>query len=150
MPTAAELRALITANRQKLLAALSEAGETWESADDDGWSPRRAAEHCIERDGGLAGIAAAARRGEPPAEEFARTGDPEATCLLQLATAAEATTALEATGAASDAALAGLEDDALARPAELNAGSLPNTLEGVLTLTAWHLNDHAEQIAKMR
>jgi len=144
-----ELRDRITSNRQKLSEALAGAGDKWESADDDGWSPRRAAEHCIERDGGLAGIAAAAARGEPPAEEYARTGDPDAACLLSLATAADASTALETTGAASDAALAGISEADLATPAELNAGSLPNTIEGVLTLTAWHLNDHAQQIAKM-
>lgn len=36
----------------------------------------------------------------------------------------------------------------LVKPAELHAGSLPNSVEGVMVLAAWHLNDHAEQIPK--
>lgn len=150
MASVDEMREQISANRQKLHAALASAGEKWESGDDEGWTPRMAAQHCIDRDFSLAGIAAAGRRGEPPAPEHATESDRDPAVTLPLPTAADAVSALERSGAASDAALADLTAADLATEAELNVGdALPNTIEGVMALAAWHLNDHAEQIAKM-
>ena len=149
MPTADELREAISTNREKLRDVLAAAAATWESGDDGGWTPRAASEHCIERDAGLAGIIAAALSGEPLAEEHARTNNPEEPVRLSLANASAATAALEASGRASDAAVHDVTDADLSRPAELFAGPLPKTIEGAMTLAAWHLNDHAEQIAKM-
>lgn len=150
MPSIDKLRLRIGANRQQLRDALVAAGSKWESADDEGWTPRIAAEHCIDRDFSLAGIAAAAQRGEPPAPEHATESDVNPATKLPLATAAQAIAALERSGAASDAAFGPLSDADLSMEAELNVGdALPNTIEGVMTLAAWHLNDHAQQIAKM-
>ncbi len=149
MATAEELRQEITANRRKLRDALGAAGEKWESADDDGWSPRHTAEHCIGREFGLAGIGAAAMRGDAAEWQHARTNHPGEASGFSFATAAEALAALESTAADCDAAFGAVEDDDLVKSAELDVDSLPNTIEGVMRLTAWHLNDHAEQIAKM-
>lgn len=149
MPTADELRQTISTNREKLRNTLAAAAATWESGDDDGWTPRAAAEHCIERDAGLAGIIAAALSGEPLAEEHARTNNPEAPVQLSLATAADASAALEASGRAIDAAVRTVTDADLPKAADLYAGPMPKTIESALALAAWHLNDHADQIAKM-
>ncbi len=149
MPTAEELRQTITANRAALRATIEAASDRWESGDDDGWSPRRITEHCIDRDIGLGGIAAAAMRGEPAAERFAQTNEPDAPNPCSFATAAEALTALDESGVASDEALRDIEDRDLAKPAELNTGGArPSILESVLWLMGWHLNDNAEQIRK--
>lgn len=102
MASARELNDDITTSRQKLRDALQGALSRWETGDDEGWSPRRIAEHCIDRDFGLAGIAAAALRGTPPAEHYARTGDPAASCQCSFPTAAEALTALVESTEAGD------------------------------------------------
>jgi hypothetical protein len=148
MASARQLNDEITTSRQKLRDALQGALSQWETGDDEGWSPRRIAEHCIDRDFGLAGIAAAALRGTPPAERYARTGDPDAACQCSFPTAAEALTALVESAEAGDEVFGVVVDEDLVKPAELHAGSLPNSVEGVMMLAAWHLNDHAEQIPK--
>jgi DinB superfamily len=148
MASAEELRQAITSNRQKLREALSAARDRWESGDDSGWSPRAIAEHCIGREFGLGGIAAAAMLGEAADRRYTRTNGPGEASEFSFATAAEALSALEGTGAACDEAFQDVGDGDLGRPAELDAGDLPKNLEGVMRLTAWHLNDHAKQIAK--
>ncbi|MDA0351982.1 MAG: DinB family protein [Chloroflexi bacterium] len=149
MPTADDRHQALTTARLKLREALTAVGDRWEVADDDGWTPRRAAEHCIERDTGLAGIAVAAMRGEPAAEKYTQTGDPNVPARLSLASSAEAVSALDSGGALVDSTIANASDADLVRPADLNAGELPNTLDAVLAHATWHLNDHADQIAKM-
>ena len=148
MASAEELRQAISSNGEKLSAALSAIGDRWETGDDGGWSPRAIAEHCIGREFDLGGIAAAAMRGEAADRRYARTNEPGEASEFSFATAADALIALEGTGAACDEAFRGIEDGDLVKPAELDAGDMPKNLEGVMRLTAWHLNDHAEQIAK--
>ena len=109
MASAEELRQRITANRLKLRGALEAAAGSWESGDDEVWSARTAAEHCIDREVGLAGIAAAAMRGEAPELRFAQTNHPEVRPALSFATAADALAGLDASGAACDEALNGVE-----------------------------------------
>lgn len=85
----------------------------------------------------------------PAEERYAQTNRPDAPNPCSFATAAEAMTALDQSGVASDEALRDIEDSDLEQPAELDTdGALPSTLGSVVGLMAWHLNDHAEQIAK--
>lgn len=147
MTTARELRGAITSNRQALRDALDAAADRWESGDDGGWSPRLIAEHCVGREFGLAGIATAATQGQPADERYTLTNHSDS-AEFSFGTAADALAALEATGAACDHVFRGVDDQDLEKPAELDAGSLPKNIEGVMQLAAWHLNDHTEQILK--
>lgn len=149
MPTADDRRQALAEARRKLRQALVAAAGKWETTDDEGWTPRWAAEHCIERDHGLSGIAAAAVREEPAAREFTRTGDPNEATRLSFASSGDAVAALDSSGALIDGAIANASDADFDKPAELNAGSLPNTLDATIAHATWHLNDHAVQIAKM-
>ena len=143
MASAEELRQRITANRLKLRGALEAAAGSWESGDDEGWSARTAAEHCIDREVGLAGIAAAAMRGEAPELRFAQTNHPEVRPALSFATAPMRWRASMRAGRRV------MRRSTVSRPAELVARPLPKTLEGVMQLVGWHLDDHAQQIARM-
>ncbi len=46
--------------------AIPGAEHRWETGDDDGWPPRRMAEHCVDRDFELSAMAAVSVRATPP------------------------------------------------------------------------------------
>lgn len=137
MPTADEYRATLEANVTALRAAIEGAADRWEQAPDgdEEWSPRAVAEHAIGSEYWFAGMVATAMQGRPPDR-------PE----LSLESSEAALTALETAREVADKAYCYVEDRDLEKPAELNIGAFPNTIEGVLQITAWHRDDHAKQI----
>lgn len=140
MASADECRATIDANRDALRNALMGAGGSWdqspsESDDEAEWSPRQVAEHAIAAERSFASMVAAVTSAEAPERQE-----------LSLATVEEAIAAFEAAINDANAVLLGLTDDDLAIEARA-VGSFPPTVEGVLQLTAYHLEDHAQQIA---
>ncbi len=60
MASADELRRAIANSRQKFTDAVTAAPTKWESGDDDGWSPRKMAEHYIGREVQLSAMTAEA------------------------------------------------------------------------------------------
>jgi hypothetical protein len=137
MPTADEYRATMETNGTALRAAIEDAADRWEQVPDgdEEWSPRAVAEHAVGSEYWFSGIVASAMQGKP-------TDRPE----LSFPTSAEALAALDAAKEAADKAYRYVEDRDLEKPAELNIGAFPNTIEGVLQITAWHRDDHAKQI----
>lgn len=137
MPTADEYRATLEANVTALRAAIEGAADRWEQAPDgdEAWSPRAVAEHAIGSEYWFAGMVATAMQGRPPDR-------PE----LSLESSEAALTALETAREVADKAYRYVEDRDLEKPAELNIGAFPNTIEGVLQITAWHRDDHARQL----
>lgn len=142
MATAGELRTSIEEKRGALPEAISAAADRWEIAPGpDEWTPRRTSEHAIGMEwmyGGL--LAEALGATAPEGRELALTSSADA--LSALAAAIE------------DCARPlqrGVTDADLAKPAELRgevpSPDIPTTIEGVLWMTALHLDDHAQQIA---
>ncbi len=136
MATADELRQTITTNRQALSEAIDAAAGKWETGDDDNWSPRKVAEHCIPAEISFAGMVAGAMQGKAP-----EAGE------ANFASASDAATALVASAEASDKVLRYIEDRDLGKAAPMPDGiPFEKNIEGVLKLAAYHLNDHAGQI----
>lgn len=139
MASADEYRATIDANRDALRNALMGAGASWdqapsESDDEEQWSPRQVAEHVIDSERNFAAMIAAVINAEAPERQE-----------LSLATVEEAIAELEAAINDANKVLLGLSDDDLAMEARA-IGSYPRSVEGLLQLTAYHLEDHARQI----
>ena len=136
MASADELRQSIATNRQTLRDAIEAAADKWEVGDDDNWAPRKVAEHCIGAEMTFAGMVAGAIQSKAPESSE-----------LSFVSAADAATGLDAAAEASDKVLRYIEDRDLAKPAPLPNGiPFEKNIEGVLKLTAYHLNDHADQI----
>ena len=142
MATTRELIADIEEKRQALRQAIEGAGGQWEVAPGQGeWTPRQTAEHAISMERMYAGLVAEAlQRPGPPGQELA------------LASELEAVRAFEAAIQDCSPVLAGVTDGDLAKPSELR-GDLPSpdtpeTVEGVLSLIAFHLDDHTTQIVE--
>ncbi len=144
MATAGELREAIGAALPGLRAAIEGAGEAWErvpppsaAATESGeadWSPREATEHVIRADYSFAGAIAGAIGAEVPER-------PE----LALASAAEASAALDRSAAALDAALASLTDAQLDAPTRYE-----RPVQWVAELAVSHRREHAGQIGAAR
>lgn len=140
MASADEYRATIDANRDALRDALIGAGASWDQApsdsdDEEQWSPRQVAEHVIGAERSFASMIAAVTSAEAPQQQE-----------LSLATVEEAIAALEAAINDANTVLLGLTDDDLAIEARAIA-TFPPSVEGLLQLTVYHLEDHAKQIA---
>ena len=141
MATADELRTSIEEKRGALREVISAAADRWEIAPGpDEWTRRRTGEHAIGMEwmyGGL--LAEALGATAPEGRELALTSSADA--LSALAAAIEDCAPLQR----------GVTDADLARPAELRrevpTPDIPATIEGVLWLTTFQLNDHARQIA---
>ena len=86
----------------------------------------------------------------------AKSGNPETTTggplepsrSIASAAAADALAALATSAETCDLVFRSVKDPDLSKPAELHAGELPNSVEGIMLLTAWDPNNHAEQIEK--
>lgn len=140
MASADECRATIDAKRDALREALIGAGASWdqppsESDDEEQWSPRQVAEHAIGAERTFAGMIASVTDAEAPERQE-----------LSLATVEEAIAALEAAINDANTVLLGLSDDDLAIEAR-EIGNFPPSVEGILQLAAYHLDDHSKQIA---
>ncbi len=132
------LRSEIARGRSAVRQAIEFAAPTWERpralrpGETEVWSPRQAAEHVIAGETGTAATIARAFGGS-----LARPGP------LELPDAgAAALRARDHSAALADGVLAAMTDDDLGRTAE----SWGN-VEGVMKFTAWHLLNHARQIA---
>lgn len=141
MATANELRASIDQRHQELRAALEAAGARWEVEPATGeWTARQTAEHAIGMERMYAGLVAEALSGDAP-------GGKE----IALASAQDALTALEEAIGACAPVLQSVSDADLSQAAELKgevpSPDIPKTVEGVLWLNAFHIDDHAKQIA---
>ena len=137
MASADELRNEITANRAALKDAISAASGRWETGDDDNWSPRKIAEHAIGSEAAFAGMVAGVMQGKAPDR-----------AELSLTSAADAGAAVDAAAEVTDKVLRYVEDRDLAKDAPMPDGvPFPKNIEGVLQLAAYHLKDHATQIA---
>lgn len=141
MATTDELRTSIEEKRQALREAISSASDRWEVAPGaDEWTPRATAEHAIGMEYMYAGMLADALMGQVPE-------GPD----LSLASAPEALKAFEQAVQDCTPGLQRVVDQDLARSAELRGDvptpDIPKTVEGVLWLTAFHLDDHGQQIA---
>ncbi len=140
MATADEYRATIEANRDALRNAMVDAAASWEqppseSDDEEQWSPRQVAEHVIGGERSFAGMIASVANVEAPERQECTFGTVE-----------EALAVLEAAIIDANTVLSGLSDDDLAIEARA-IGDFPPSVEGLLQLTAYHLEDHARQIA---
>jgi hypothetical protein len=141
MATVEELRTSIEEKRAALREAISAAGGTWEVEPAPGeWTPRQTGEHAIGMEWMYGGLLAGALGAEaPPGRDLALTSS------------ADALSALEAAIEDCSPLLQRVTDADLAKPAELRgevpSPDIPKTVEGVLWLTAFHLDDHAQQIA---
>jgi DinB superfamily len=140
MASADELRQAITANRAKLREAIEVASGNWvlgeEEGDEANWGPRKVAEHAIGSEFFFAGMVAGVMLSKAP------EGGEKA-----LETAADALTALDATAEAVDKVIRYVEDRDLTKAAPMPDGiPFGKDIEGVLALTAYHLDDHAKQI----
>lgn len=140
MASADECRATIDANRDALRDALMGAGASWdqapsESDDEEQWSARQVAEHVIGAERSFAGMIAAVTNVEAPERQD-----------HSFATVEEAIAELEAAINDANKVLLGLSDDDLAIEARAIA-NFPPSVEGLLQLTAYHLEDHSRQIA---
>ena len=136
-----ELRTSIEQKRQAMREAISSASDRWEVAPGaDEWTPRATAEHAVGMEYMYAGMLADALMGQVPER-------PE----LSLANAPEALTAFEQAVQDCTPGLQRVMDQDLPRKAELRgdvpSDDIPKTVEGVLWLTAFHLDDHGKQIA---
>lgn len=135
MASADELRTRIETNRAALKAAIEAAGPRWEqSPGGEEWAPRRVAEHAIGAERAFGGWIATAMQGRPPEQQ-----------QLALAAPAEAAAALEAAAADFTRVVRYVEDRDLAKVAD-HPTPYPKTVEGVLQLSADHLDNHAKQI----
>ena len=135
-----ELIADIEEKRRALRQAIEGAGGHWEVAPGtDEWTPRFTAEHAVGMDRMYAGLVAdALQRPGPPSQEVSFDNE------------TEALRAFESAIKDGDPILAAVTDGDLAKPAELR-GELPSpdtpaTVEGLLSLIAFHLDDHTTQI----
>lgn len=140
MATADELRATIDQRGQELRAAIEQAASSWESEPAaDKWSPRATAEHAVGMVRSYAGMVARAVECEAPEGQDVTAASP-----------AEAVQALEAAIADTQAVFAQVGDEQLRQSVELGGEiptpDIPKTVEGLLWLTAWHMDDHAQQI----
>ncbi len=140
MASADECRATIEVSRDALRDALFGAGDSWdqppsESADEEAWSPRQVAEHVIGGERSFAGMIASVTKADSPERQE-----------LSLGTIEEALAALEAAIIDANTVLLALTDDDLAIEAR-EIAPFPPSVEGLLQLTAHHLDDHARQIA---
>lgn len=141
MATVQELRASIEEKRRNLHEAIESASDRWEVASGpDEWTPRATAEHAISMEWMYAGMLAEAVQGDAPERQ-----------TLSLANAQEALSALEAAIQDCTPGLRNVTGADLSKPAEIRgevpSPDIPKTVEGVLWLTAFHLDDHAQQIA---
>ncbi len=159
MATVEELRAAIEEGRRALAGAIEAATDRWEAAllepeseamsrgatPGEPWSPRQAAEHAIGSEYFYTGMLADALQGErAPAAP------------LSLESADEALRALDQAARSSDAALSPVATRDLPKAAPVRDGqidymqmrgvSASKTVEGLLQLFAFHLQDHAQQI----
>lgn len=132
-----DLRAEIARGRSAVRQAIEFAAPTWErsraarSGEDEVWSPRQTAEHVIAAETGTAAAIARALGGS-----LVRPN------LLQLPDADAALRALEHAAAVADDVLAAVTDDDLGAPADAWGD-----VAGAMKFTAWHLLNHARQIA---
>jgi len=139
MASADELRQAIATNRQTFTDAVRAAADKWTSGDDDGWSPRKIAEHCIARDEELTAMTVGALAGSRVTDSITRS----------FATAADALSALDAGAKASDDAYQNVADIDLHAPAPLqNTDPYNSNIGSVMKRAAWHLKDHAHQLDK--
>lgn len=141
MATASELTATINQRRQELRAAIEAASSTWgQSPGGEEWSPQKTAEHTVGMAWMYAGLLADALKIDAPQRGEISFETPQA-----------ALSALEAAIADAEAGLSKVTDADLTTPAEIKgevpSPDVPKTVEGVLWLTAFHLDDHAKQIA---
>ena len=141
MASADELRQTITENRAKLREAIEGASGNWVLGDVEGdeanWGSRKVAEHCIGSEAVFAGMVAGVMLSKAPEREE-----------LSLESSADAVAALEAAAASTDKVFRYVEDRDLAKTAPMPDGApFSKDIEGVLTLAAYHLDDHAKQIA---
>ncbi len=140
-----DLRAEISRARSGLRQAVEYVGSNWERAraprphEDEVWSPRQAAEHALQSDLRLAiGVARALQ--QPRAEICA--GDSHDAGGMWLPDVETALRALDGVALLTNTVYASVNDDDLARLA-----TLESTIGGVMTFAAWHLLDHARQVA---
>ncbi len=139
MATAAELVQAAGEGRIALKAAVAAAADRWESvAEGEEWTPRQVAEHVIGAERAVASMMAAAVGQEaPPPRE------------LSLASASDATAAFDANSEACRAVFEAITDENLSAAAPLPDGApFAKSVEGALTLVAWHYSDHTGQISK--
>jgi uncharacterized damage-inducible protein DinB len=139
MASAQEIIEGIRANRQTFRDAIAASADRWENvAEGEEWSPRQVAEHAIGAERSFAGMMAAAVGQEAPAK-----------VELSLAGAAEADTAMDASREACIACIEPVTDENLSAEAPMPDGApFPKSVEGVLQLVDYHLQDHAGQISK--
>lgn len=141
MATAEELRATIEQRGRELRTAIEQAASVWESEPAEGeWAPRATAEHAVGAMRSYAGMVARAVEREAPEGRD-----------VTAATPAEAVQALEAAIADTRGVFAQVRDEQLRQSTELGgeipSPDVPKTVDGLLWLTAWHIDDHAQQIA---
>ncbi len=141
MATADELRVSIEQRQQELRAAIESVTDRWEvEPAPDEWTARQTAEHTIGMQRMYAGMLTAAVGGDAPEGRE-----------ITLASAQDALRELESAIADCSPGLQAVSDTDLAKTAELRgevpSPDIPKTVEGVLWLTAFHVDDHAKQIA---
>ena len=139
MASAQEIMDSIRANRQTFRDAIVAAADRWESvAEGEEWTPRQVAEHAIGAERSFAGMMAAAVGQDAPGK-----------VELSLASAAEADAAMDASSEACIASIEAVNDENLSAEAPMPNGlPFPKSVEGVLQLVDWHLQDHTGQISK--
>lgn len=141
MSSADEYRSNVAAARQALQDAIAGAGGRWDAAPagegEAGWAPKRVAEHVLGSERVFAGMIAGAMEGKAPERK-----------QFDFPSSAEALAAFDDTCADCDKVLRYIEDRDLAKAAPMpDSLAFPKTIEGVLQLSIYHLNDHAKQIA---
>lgn len=138
MPSAEELRSGISESRLALRRAIEGAAPRWErSPDAEQWSPRQTAEHALAAELHFAReLAAVTARGSVERREF------------DLASAADALAALAEVSAATAPAFDAVTDGdlALAVPLVADIDQFTGDVAGLMTLAAYHNNDHAQQV----
>lgn len=140
MPSADEYRAQVAAARDALRNAITGAGDRWEASPggegEESWAPRKVAEHVIGSERAFAGMIATAMEGKSPERK-----------QYSFESNQEALSALDETCADCDKVIRYVEDRDLVKTAPMPDGlPFPKTIEGVVQLSVYHLNDHASQI----
>ncbi len=139
MATAADLKQQMGEARAALQAAITGAADRWETvAEGEEWTPRHIAEHAIGAERAFAGMMAPGVGQEAPAPQE-----------LSLDSAADAAAAFDANSEACRAIFEAVTEANISAEAPMPDGApFAKSVEGVLTLAAWHYNDHTGQISK--
>ena len=138
MASADELRQAIATNREKFSTAITAAADKWESGSDGDWSTREIAEHCISSESSIAGMTAGAMQAKVPDK-----------AEVSLASAADAAAAIASAFEVTDKVYRYVEDRDLAKEVPMPDGApFAKNIEGAMQLAAWHLENHADQLAK--